>query len=92
MLEISRIREQKDQIVEALKVRKLDVSEQIKSVLSLDEEWREAKTELEQIAAESNKISKELGNFSLRGNRMKPMRLKKKRKNSRKKKKPSKKE
>ena len=67
MLEITRIREQKDQIVEALKVRNLEVSNQIDEVLALDEEWRTAKTELEQVAAESNKISKEIGQLFAQG-------------------------
>jgi seryl-tRNA synthetase len=67
MLEIHRIREEKDQIVEALKVRNLNASDKIESILDLDAKWRSAKGELESIAAESNKISKEIGQLFAQG-------------------------
>lgn len=67
MLEITRIREQKDQIIEALKVRNLDAKSSIQSILDMDEEWRVAKTALENVAAESNKISKEIGQLFAQG-------------------------
>jgi seryl-tRNA synthetase len=67
MLEIHRIREERDQIVEALKVRNLNASDKIESILDLDAKWRSAKGELESIAAESNKISKEIGQLFAQG-------------------------
>lgn len=67
MLEIHRIREEKDQIVEALKVRNLDASDKIGSILEIDTKWRSAKGELESIAAESNKMAKEIGQLFAQG-------------------------
>ena len=61
MLEITRIRENKDQIVEALKIRNIDVADQINKIIDLDSEWRKSKAKLEEVAAESNKIAKEIG-------------------------------
>lgn len=67
MLELNRIREEKDQIVEALKIRNIDASAQIDAILSTDEKWRHAKSEMESIAAESNKIAKEIGQLFAQG-------------------------
>lgn len=61
MLEITRIREEKDQVIEGLKKRNLDVNQKVSDILSTDAAWRAGKTELEEIAAESNKIAKEIG-------------------------------
>jgi len=61
MLEISRIKEQKNEIIELLKVRNFDGSALINDVLELDKKWREAKGELDSLASESNKIAKEIG-------------------------------
>ncbi len=61
MLEISRIKEQKNEMIERLKVRNFDAQPIFNDILSLDKKWREAKTELDKIAAESNKIAKEIG-------------------------------
>ncbi|MGV6862484.1 MAG: serine--tRNA ligase [Putridiphycobacter sp.] len=61
MLEISRIKEEKNDIIERLKKRNFNAETIIDEVLSLDTSWREAKTELDQLAAESNKIAKEIG-------------------------------
>lgn len=54
MLEIARIRENKTEIIERLKVRNLDVNEKIGTILRIDEEWRRAKQTLENVLAESN--------------------------------------
>lgn len=54
MLEIARIRENKTEIIERLKVRNLDVNEKIETILRIDEEWRSAKQTLENVLAESN--------------------------------------
>ncbi len=54
MLEIARIRENKTEIIERLKVRNLDVNEKIETILRIDEEWRSAKQVLENVLAESN--------------------------------------
>jgi seryl-tRNA synthetase len=67
MLEISRIREEKEQIIEALKTRNFDASEKIESILDVDSKWRAAKSELDGIAAESNKVAKEIGQLFAQG-------------------------
>ena len=61
MLEISKIKEHKNDYIERLKVRNFDGNSLINDVLALDQKWREAKGELDTIAAESNKMAKEIG-------------------------------
>lgn len=61
MLEIQRLRTDKDAVLEGLKKRNLDATETVDSILAKDQEWRANKTELETIAAEMNRISKEIG-------------------------------
>ena len=63
MLEITRIREEKDQVIEGLKKRNLDVTQKVNDILATDSAWRAGKTELEEIKAVSNLIAKEVGNF-----------------------------
>lgn len=67
MLEIQRIRTEKEAIVEGLRKRNLDVTPIVNSILSKDQEWREAKTEMETTAAELNKISKAIGELMKQG-------------------------
>lgn len=61
MLEIQRIRTDKEGIIEGLKKRHFDAAPIVESILELDQEWRTKKTELESIAAEMNQISKQIG-------------------------------
>lgn len=61
MLEITRIRAEKEAIIEGLKKRAVDYSKEIEAIIAADEQWRTTKTELEKIQAESNQISKEIG-------------------------------
>ena len=61
MLEIQRIRTEKEAIIEGLKKRHFDATPIIEQLLTLDSDWRAAKTELENVAAEMNQISKEIG-------------------------------
>jgi seryl-tRNA synthetase len=61
MLEIQRLRTDKDAVLEGLKKRNLDATETVNAILAKDQEWRANKTELETIAAEMNRISKEIG-------------------------------
>ena len=67
MLEITRIRENKEAIAEALKVRNLDVTATLNDLLELDNKWRTAKGDLDALAAESNKIAKEIGQLFAQG-------------------------
>lgn len=61
MLEIQLLRNEKEKVVETLKKRFFDAEEIVTNILTLDADWRSKKSELESIAAEMNKISKEIG-------------------------------
>lgn len=67
MLEIQRIRSEKEAIIEGLKKRNLDVTPILDSILNFDQSWRESKAELEAISAELNKISKAVGEYFQQG-------------------------
>lgn len=61
MLEITRIRAEKEVLIEGLKKRGVDFSPQLNEITSLDESWRAKKAEMESVQSESNRISKEIG-------------------------------
>lgn len=63
MLEIQRIRNEKETIVEGLKKRFFDATPILDSILEKDNNWRSLKTEMETISAEMNKLSKEIGSL-----------------------------
>jgi seryl-tRNA synthetase len=61
MLELSRIREEKDSIVELLKKRGKDFSKPINRIIDLDQKRRSALIQMEQYKAQLNQVSKEIG-------------------------------
>jgi len=61
MLEMTRIRAERNEIIEGLKKRNIDVTETIDTILEKDQLWRSARTNMENITAELNKIAKEIG-------------------------------
>ena len=67
MLEITRIRASKEAIAEGLQKRGGDYSEQLDETIQLDEAWRAVKGKREKIKAESNKLSKSIGEFFKEG-------------------------
>lgn len=67
MLEISRIRVEKEDLITGLKKRGIDYEPQLNEIESLDKLWRSKKTELESLQSESNKISKEIGKLMASG-------------------------
>lgn len=67
MLEITRIRTEKEAIIEGLKKRNLDVTETLDQILAADANWRSAKTSLESISAELNILAKEIGDLFKQG-------------------------
>ncbi|SFT69542.1 seryl-tRNA synthetase [Lishizhenia tianjinensis] len=69
MLEITRIRADKDAVIEGLKTRMIDATEVVNNIVATDESWRAKKSELDSIAAEMNKISKEIGMLFKEGKR-----------------------
>lgn len=61
MLQLQFIRENKAEIIEALKKRNFDATEVVNEVVSLDEARRSLQVELDNALASSNKLSKEIG-------------------------------
>ena len=61
MLQLQVIREDKENVLEALKKRNIDAESMLNGVLLLDEKRRATQTRLDSILAESNKLSKEIG-------------------------------
>ena len=49
MLEMTRIRAERNEIIEGLKKRNIDVTETIDSILEKDQLWRSARTNMENI-------------------------------------------
>ena len=71
MLQIAYIRENQEQVVKALAKRNLDATEMIQKVVDLDEKRRNAQVELDNLLAESNKLSKEIGDLMRNGEKAK---------------------
>jgi len=69
MLQVSHIRENKEQVIKALAKRNLDVRELVEEVISLDEKRRNTQVELDNILAEANKISASIGELMKSGKR-----------------------
>ncbi len=61
MLQLQVIRDTKDAVVKALKKRNIDAAPLVEKVLLLDEKRRAIQTRLDTLLAESNRISKEIG-------------------------------
>jgi len=69
MLQVSHIRENKEQVIKALAKRNLDVRELVEEVISLDEKRRTTQVELDNILAEANKLSASIGELMKSGKR-----------------------
>ncbi|MBA5793318.1 serine--tRNA ligase [Flavobacterium sp. xlx-214] len=78
MLQIAYIRENQEKVVKALAKRNLDATEMIQNVINLDEKRRSTQVELDNILAESNKLSKEIGDLMRNGEKAKAEILKEK--------------
>lgn len=61
MLQLQAIREQKEEMITALKKRNIDGHALLENVLRLDEKRRATQTRLDSVLAESNTLSKEIG-------------------------------
>lgn len=61
MLELQRIREERDHVIENLKKRGKDFTETIDQIISLDEQRRTIQGQMDHYKGELNKISKEIG-------------------------------
>jgi len=78
MLQIAYIRENQDKVIKALAKRNLDATEMIQKVIDLDEQRRSSQVELDNLLAESNKLSKEIGELMRNGEKSKAEILKEK--------------
>lgn len=63
MLLVNEIRENKEKFVEALAKRGLDTASVLDEILAADEQRRSAQAQLDEVLAESNRYSKEIGNL-----------------------------
>ena len=63
MLQINTLRENKAQCIELLKKRNKDFTQEINSVIELDDKRKSIQGELDQTLSESNSISKEIGDL-----------------------------
>lgn len=78
MIEIQRIRTNKQEIIEGLKKRNLDVKPIVDSILEKDATWRATKNELETISAELNVLAKSIGQLFQQGKQAEANSLKEK--------------
>ena len=78
MLQVPFIRENKDLVIERLAKRNIDASKMIDEVIGFDEDRKRIQTELDNTLAESNAISKEIGNLYKSGEAQKANALKEK--------------
>lgn len=69
MLQVAVIRENREQVIKALAKRNIDARNLVDSVLELDEKRRATQVELDNVKAESNRISKEIGELMKAGKR-----------------------
>lgn len=78
MLQIAFIRENQEKVIKALAKRNLDATALVETVVSLDEKRRATQVELDNILAESNKLSKDVGELMKNGEKAKAEILKEK--------------
>ncbi|HEY0092552.1 MAG TPA: serine--tRNA ligase [Flavobacterium sp.] len=78
MLQISFIRENQEQVVKALAKRNIDAAQIVSEVVALDEKRRSTQAEMDAILAESNRLSKDIGQLMKSGEKAKAAILKEK--------------
>ncbi|WP_320815898.1 serine--tRNA ligase [Flavobacterium sp.] len=71
MLQIAYIRENKEDVVKRLMKRNMNAQEQVELVINLDEKRRSLQAELDNVLAESNKLSKDVGALMKSGEKAK---------------------
>ena len=71
MLQIAFIRENQEKVIQALAKRNLDVKELVNEVIALDEIRRAVQAEMDNALAESNKLSKDIGDLMKNGEKAK---------------------
>ncbi len=76
MIEIQRLKENRAEVLEGLKKRGINSEQDVDKILMFDQQWREAKTKLQETSANLNTISKEVGKLFSTGERDKAEGLK----------------
>ena len=76
MIEIQRIREQQDEVLNGLSKRNIDATKEVEQILILDKEWRGQKTALQNLEAELNTISKQIGQLFSAGKKAEAQKMK----------------
>lgn len=71
MLELQRIRENKDYVIERLAVKNFDAASLVEKIVELDKNRRAQQKELDDLLAKSNQMAKEIGQFFKSGEREK---------------------
>jgi seryl-tRNA synthetase len=71
MLQTAFIRENRDKVVAALSKRNVDFAPLVDEVIALDEKRRSTQVELDTVRAESNKLSKDIGELMKAGEKAK---------------------
>ena len=69
MLTLTQIREERNQIIVALSKRGIDVTDSIDKIIELDKERRSLQKELDDTLAESNSLSRQIGELMKAGKR-----------------------
>ena len=78
MLQVAFIREHKEDVIKGLAKRNIDAEQLVNDAITLDEERRALQTQLDSTKAESNTLSKEIGNLFKSGEAQKANLLKEK--------------
>ncbi|WP_338409037.1 serine--tRNA ligase [uncultured Flavobacterium sp.] len=78
MLQIQFIRENKQEVVTRLAKKNMDALSIVESIINLDEKRRSSQVALDTILAESNKVSKDIGDLMRKGEKAKAEILKEK--------------
>lgn len=71
MLQIAFVRENQEKVVKALAKRNMDAKDLVKNVVQLDENRRSIQVEMDNAFAESNKLSKDIGDLMKNGEKSK---------------------
>jgi seryl-tRNA synthetase len=78
MLQIAFIRENKEKVIAALAKRNIDATASVEEVIQLDEKRRATQVELDNVLAESNRLSRDIGEMMKSGEKAKAAILKEK--------------
>ena len=76
MLEIQYIRQNPQEVVKRLAIKNFDANEAVKEILALDEQRRGVQTKLDDVLAQLNKASKEIGDLFKAGKKQEADELK----------------